>query len=46
MALSPTGSADEVQAQGEAGRRNYLLPCTGLVLILLGVLLVLAFRRK
>ena len=46
IALSPTGSADEVQAQGEAGRRNYLLPCTGLVLILLGVLLFLAFRRK
>ncbi len=51
---SPAGSADEVHAQGEAGNlleppspaADYLLPCAGLALIALGLLLLLAFRKK
>ena len=43
---SPAGSADEVEAQGESGHSNYVLPCAGLALIGLGLLLLLAFRKK
>ena len=43
---SPTASGDEVQAQDKQGRSTYLLPCAGLALIGLGLLLLLVFRRK
>jgi len=46
VTVTATGSENEVLVQDGARRSNYFLPCAGIVLILLGVLLLLAFRRK
>jgi len=37
---------NEVEAQGHSGSKNYFLPCTGILLISLGVFLIWFFRRK
>lgn len=43
---TPTEQASEVQAQESSGANTYILPCAGIVLILLGILWILAVRRK
>jgi thermitase len=43
---TPTEQANEVQAQESSGTNTYILPCAGIVLILLGILWILAVRRK
>ncbi len=43
---TPILMENEVEAQGYSGNRNYLLPCAGVLFILLGVILVWFFRRK
>ncbi len=43
---TPTEQASEVQAQEGAGTNIYILPCTGILFILLGILWIWAVRRK
>lgn len=43
---TPTQTEIEVEAQGDSETPNYFLPCTGLLLIVLGVFLVLFLGRK
>ena len=43
---TPTKQTSEVQAQGSTGANAYILPCTGILLILLGIFLAWSIRRK
>jgi thermitase len=43
---TPTEQASEVQTQESSGTNTYILPCAGIMLILLGILWILAVRRK
>ena len=43
---TPTQVENEVEAQGRSGGMNYFLPCTGIFLILLGLILIWFFRGK
>jgi len=43
---TPTQVEKEVEIQGQSGSRNYLLPCAGLALILLGIFSLWYLRRK
>jgi len=44
--VTPAEEKNEVEAQDGFGIDFYVLPCTGLMLILLGILLIWVFRRK
>ena len=43
---TPTVEVSEVETQGDSGFNTYILPCIGILLILLGVFLAWFFTRK
>jgi hypothetical protein len=44
--VTPALEKSEVEAQGESKINLFILPCTGILLIFLGILLLYTFRRK
>ena len=43
---TPTEQPSEVQAQEGVRANSYILPCAGIILVLLGILWILAIKRK